>query len=154
MITAGKYYALYAQSPDFSIFDSFEKPSKAGEGKVLIHQSESLKQLVGTKIDSDNIIVINNKTHLITQGYRIQVYSGNNHRTSRDEATAIQNNIKELYPDLASDVKYYAPVWRLFVGNFRSFEEAELILRELRSKFPKIKNELYTVESEIYLPLD
>ena len=147
---------IHAQTPQFSIFDSFEASHSTGEGgKVVIHQSDAIKQLVGTRIDSENIDVLNGKTYLITEGYRIQVYSGNNQRTSKDEAYTLQSNIKELYPDIDTYVKYNAPFWRLHIGNFRSFEEASLILRELRGIFPQKKNEIYIIiENKIRLSLD
>ena len=153
---AGKYNVLCAQSPDFSIFDSFEKYPRSGEGKVVIHQPESVKKLVGTRIDSENIDNTNGITYIKTQGYRVQVYSGNNQRVSRDEAISLQEKIKELYhPDIiATYVEYNAPFWKLHVGNYRSFEEASQMLRDLRIKFPKTKNEIYIVEVEILLQLD
>jgi hypothetical protein len=152
-IVVGEHYLL-AQTPLFTIFDSFEEKPKPGEGKVIVHQSDALKQRVGTRIDSDNIDVVNGKTYLITQGYRVQVYSGNNQRTSRAEAQRLQQKIKEAYSDLATYVTFYAPFWKLHVGNYRSFEEASQMLRSLREKFPQSKNEIYIIEDDIRLPLD
>jgi hypothetical protein len=145
---------LHAQSPYFSIFDSLERPSNAAKGVVIIHQSESVKQLVGTRIDSENIDIINGKTFLITKGYRIQVYSGNNQRVSKDEAMEKQKKIKELYPDIRTYVIYNAPFWKLHVGDCRSYEEAANILRSLREVFPQHRNEIYIIEDDIRLPLD
>jgi len=155
VVTAlGGYSSVSAQMLHFSIFDSFEKTPRTGEGKVIIHQPETVKMLVGTRIDSENIDVYNGKTYLKTAGYRLQVYSGNNQRTSKAEATALQTKIKELYPDIDTYVDFYAPFWKLQVGNFRSYEEATLMLRDLRGSFPKVKNEIYIIEEEIRLPLD
>jgi Sporulation related domain. len=151
---SGMYNTVFAQSPQFSIFDSFNTSPKQGEGRVVIHQSEEIKQLVGTRIDSENIDVINGKTFLITMGYRIQVYSGNNQRTSKDEAHTLQTKIKEQYTDIPTYVIYNAPFWKLHVGDFRSFEEASLMLRELRNVYPQKKNEIYILEDNIRLPLD
>lgn len=153
ILTAGGFF-LQAQSPQFSIFDSFEKQSKQGEGTVVVHQSEALKRLVGTRIDSENIDIINGKTYLITVGYRVQVYSGNNQRRSKDEAFALQTKIKELYTSIDTYVTYHAPFWKLHVGNYRSFEEASFMLRELREKFPQKKNEIFIIEDDIRLSLD
>jgi hypothetical protein len=150
----GGYFTVSAQSPYFSIFDSFEKTPRPGEGKVIVHQPETVKMLVGTRIDSENIDVFNGKTYLKTAGYRLQVYSGNNQRTSKAEATSLQVKIKELYPDIDTYVDFYAPFWKLQVGNFRSYEEATLMLRDLRGTFPKVKNEIYVIEEEIRLPLE
>ena len=154
IMAAGGYNSIYAQSPHFSIFDSFEAPPKAGKGVVVIHQSNAIKQLVGTRIDNENVSVVNGKTHLITQGYRIQVYHGNTPRISKEEVTSLQAKLKELYPNMESDIRYNAPFWKLHVGNFRSFEEASLMLRELRRLYPKEKNEIYIIEDDIRLPLD
>jgi len=154
VIMAGVGNTLLAQSPNFSIFDSFDRSPQAGEGAVIVHQPEALKHLIGTRIDSDNIDILNGKTFLITQGYRVQVYSGNNQRTSRDEAQAIQESIKELHTDISTYLTYNAPFWKLHVGNYRSFEEASYMLRNLREAFPRIRNEIYIIEDDILLPLD
>jgi hypothetical protein len=145
---------VFAQSPAFSIFDSFERTPKPGEGKVIVHQSEAIKRLVGTRIDSENVDVVNGKTFLITQGYRVRVYSGNNQTKSRGEAIQMETKIKSLYKDIATYVTFYAPFWKLHIGNYRSFEEASLMLRSLHKEFPKIKNEIYIIEEDIRLPLD
>lgn len=145
---------LDAQSPQFSIFDSFDKQPKSGEGIVVVHQPETLKRLVGTRIDSENIDIVNGKTYLITRGYRVQVYSGNNQRASKEEATKLQAEIKNMYPDIETYVIYNAPFWKLHVGNYRSFEEASFKLRELREVFPRKKNEIYIIEDDIRLLLD
>lgn len=152
MISGG--HSLCAQSPHFSIFDSFERIPKSGEGTVVIHQSESLKQLVGTRIDSENIDVLNGKSYLKIQGFRVQVYSGNNQRTSKEEASNKQMRIKELYPDVETYVIYKAPFWILHVGDYRSVEEASYLHRSLREIFPQIKNEIKIVEDDIRLLLN
>jgi hypothetical protein len=148
------YGLIHAQSPHFSIFDSFENPSDPKAGIVVIHQSELLKQLVGTRIDSENIDIISGKTYLITEGYRIQVYSGNNQRTSKGEALEKQKQIKELYPDFRTYIIYNAPFWKLHFGDFRSYEEASYMLYRLREAFPQTRNEIYIIEDEIRLILD
>ena len=154
LMAVSGYNTIYAQTPHFSIFDSFDAPPKKGEGVVIIHQSENIKKLVGTRIDNENVVVSEGKTYLLTEGYRIQVYSGNNQRISKEEASTLQTKIKEVFIDTEADVKYNAPFWRLHVGNYRSFEEASLMLRELRSLFPQKKNEIYIIEDVIRLPLD
>ena len=153
MISAG-YNSVKAQSPYFSIFDSFDAPPKPGQGRIVIHQPEELKLLVGTRIDSENIDVTNGKTYLKTMGYRIQVYSGNLQQKSRVEAESLQKQITEQYPGITTYVEFDAPFWKLRIGDYRSFEEASLMLRELRRASPQKKNEIYILESNILLPLD
>ena len=145
---------LYAQSPVFSIFDYLEQPPRRGQGRVVIHQSDSIRKLVGTRIDGKNIEVISGKTFYITRGYRIKAYSGNNQRTSRKEADEMQAKIKKLYPEIRTNTGFSAPFWELYVGDFTSVEEASYTLRELHKAFPAIKNEIYIIETDIRLPLD
>jgi len=147
------HHAVTSQSPQNSIFESLSNP-KSGEGIIVVHQSEAMKRLVGTHMDSVNMNSLNGKTYISTRGYRIQVYSGNNQRTSKDEATSLQEEIKELYPDLESDIKFFSPVWKLFVGNFLTHQQAWSICRELRSAYPQMKNEIYVIEDDILLRMD
>ena len=153
MMIAGNHL-LCAQSPQFSIFDSFERPAKAGEGTVVVHQSESLRQIVGTRIDDNGIDIINGKTYLIAQGYRVQVYSGNNPRTSRGEAQEKQAKIKALYPGIETYVIYRAPFWILRAGDYSSFEEASYMHRSLKEAFPQDRNEIKIIEDDIRLLLN
>jgi hypothetical protein len=141
------------ESPYFSIFDMFEKTPEKGEGTVIIHQSEPLKKLVGTRIDSDNVDVVNGKTYLKTNGHRVQVYSGNE-RKAREHAEKLQDQLKKMYPDLQTYITYNAPFWKLHAGNYCSFEEASQMLRMLRQDFLQIKDEIYIVDDEIRLQLD
>jgi hypothetical protein len=152
-LIAGMAEVMSAQSPLFSIFDQFEQPSERGEGKVVIHQPESLKKLVGTRIDTDNLDIINGRTYIKTEGFRIQVYSGNT-RTSRNEAEQKQAQIRKLFPNTSAYLNYDAPFWKLHIGDYLSFEEASQMLRNLRSTFPQVKNEIYIIEDEINIPLE
>ena len=143
-----------AQAPLYSIFDALERQPKPGEGVVVIHQPDAIKRLVGTRIDSENIDLSNGKTHLKTMGYRIQVYSGNNQRTSKDETMNLQAKIKELYPGVETYPIFIAPFWKLYVGDYLTFEEASVMRRELQKLFAQHKNEIYIVEDEIRLLLN
>ena len=145
---------MYSQSPQYSIFESLEVRQKSGEGIIVIHQSDAIKRLVGTRIDSDKLNIINGRSYITTRGYRIQVYSGNNQRTSRGEATSLQQQIKGLFPYTESDTKFDAPFWKLHVGNFLTFEEASIMKRELLTVFPQKKNEIFIFEDDIRVLLE
>ena len=144
----------YAQSPQMSIFDALERYPKANEGAVAIHQSNAIKRLVGSRFDSENIEVVEGKEHLKTWGYRIQVYSGNNQRTSKSESEAMEIKIKNTFANLKTYRRLDAPWWRLHVGNFQSIEEAWVMVRELQKLFPQSKKDIYLVEDMISLPMD
>ena len=154
LFTAGGGSMTYAQSPQFSIFESLEARQKSGEGIIVIHQPDAIKRLVGTRIDSGKLNILNGKTYITTRGYRIQVYSGNNQKTSRGEASALQERIKGLFPNMESDTRFDAPFWRLHVGHFLTFEEASIMKRELLNVFPQKKNEIIIFEDDIRVLLD
>jgi hypothetical protein len=153
LLAIGGNNVISAQSPQFSIFDSFEQRAKPGEGTVVVHQSEAIKKLVGTRIDNENVVISEGKTFLTTRGYRIQVYSGNL-AASRAEAERLAGRIKELFPGLETDIKFSAPFWRLFVGNYLFHEEAATVRRELMRVFPQQRNEINIFEDDIRLLLD
>ena len=160
LLAMAGFCVLNAQSPQYSIFDALERQSNSKEGVVVIHQSDAVKRLVGTRIDSENIDVVNGKTYITTKGYRIQVYSGNiqvasgNNLTSRAETENLKTKIKEHFPDTEPYIIYEAPFWKLHVGDYLTYEEASIMLRELRKTFPQRRNEINIFESNINLLLD
>lgn len=156
------FVAMTAQKPHNSIFEALERPPNLGKGGVVIHQSESIKRLVGTRMDSVNVDIMNGKKHLKTMGYRIHIYSGNNQRSSpgsnqpisKVETETLKTKIIDLYPNVEAYTRFDAPWWSLYVGDYITLEEASVMKRELQKVFPQRKNEIYIVENEIRLPMD
>ena len=154
--------ALMAQN---SIFDELARKSPK-YGTVTIHQSAAIRKLVGavipaadksdkadSKSDLDFIAAITGNTNAAvertlndielaptekTEGhaYRVQVYSGNNQRQSMQEAQTIESQIKRAFPKLNVFRRYQAPVWKVFVGHFGTFEEAMYIKERIHKTFP------------------
>lgn len=139
--------------PAYTIFDNLEK-TKAGEGIVTIHQSEAIRKLVGACKFGKDVETTDDETFLKIQGFRTQVFSGNNQRESKDEAFSKEKEIKELFPDLPTYVTYTAPFWKLRVGDFRSHEEAYHVLRQLMAAFPSYAKEMYIIREEVKIPLN
>ena len=88
--------------------------------------------------------------YVTVRGYRIQVFSDNNQRRSKDEAYQKASMIKDADPELSTYVTFTSPFWRLRVGDFRSFEEANLKLIELKNTFPQFR-EMRVVKDMIRL---
>lgn len=65
-------------------------------------------------------------------GYRIQAYSGGNSREDRQKAERISGTIKTRFPDVPVYVHFYSPRWICRVGNFRTYEEAAKMLKEIK----------------------
>lgn len=65
-------------------------------------------------------------------GYRVQAYSGGNSRADRQKAENIGSAIKMRFPDLPVYVHFYSPRWICRVGNFRTYQEASNVLKEIK----------------------
>ena len=136
-----------------TIFDALSR-QEAGMGEVIVHQSAAIEQLIGERMAGVNVETTDSVAYLKIQGYRTQVFSGNNQRASKDEAFSKEKEIKELFPDIPTYVSYTAPFWKLRIGDFRSHEEAYHMMRQLMAAFPKYGKEMYIVREEIKIPLN
>lgn len=136
-----------------TIFDDLQT-SKPGKGDVIVNQPEALRKMIGVRMYGDNVEKTDSTAFLKIQGYRTQVFSGNNQRRSKDEAFEKEKMIKELFPNVPTYVTYTAPFWKLRVGDFRSHEEAYHMQRLLMTAFPSFGKEMYIVREEVKIPLN
>lgn len=135
-----------------SIFDSLQDTGP-GMGSVVIHQPDAVRNMVGKRLHGNNVEESNGEYFLIMDGFRTQIFSGNNQRSSKDEAFRKEKEIKEIFPELPTYVTYTAPFWKLRVGDFRSHDEAYHMLRSLKDAFPSYGKEMYIVSEKIKIPL-
>lgn len=66
-------------------------------------------------------------------GYRVQAFAGGNTRNDKQKAQQIGNAIKMKYPDQPIYVHFYSPRWICRVGNYRSYEEAHQMLKNIKA---------------------
>jgi hypothetical protein len=66
-------------------------------------------------------------------GYRVQVFAGGNGRADRQKAEHTGEEIKTLFPNEPIYVHFYSPRWVCRMGNYRTYEEAHDILRQVKS---------------------
>ena len=71
------------------------------------------------------------RSHKIT-GYRVQAFAGGNTRNDRQKAEQIGSNIKMNFPDQPVYVHFYSPRWICRVGNYKSFAEANRMLKAIK----------------------
>lgn len=67
-----------------------------------------------------------------TRGYRVQVFAGGNSRNDKLKAQQAGNDIKAAFPNQPVYVHFYSPRWICRMGNFRSYEEASQVLRQVQ----------------------
>lgn len=136
-----------------TIFDALQEPGP-GKGSVIINQAPAIRNMVGAHMFGANVEKSGEEAFLKVQGFRAQVFSGNDQRKSKDEAYQKEKEIKELFPDVPTYVKYDAPFWKVRVGDYRSHEEAFRMQRLLMSAFPTYAKEMYIVKEEVKIPLN
>lgn len=117
-----------------------------GQGKVTIHQDPQIEALIGTQS-----LATGEQKVLKVSGFRVQVYAGNNSRKARNEANSIAAKVKEYFPDLKVYTSFSSPRWLCRVGDFRSIEEADAMMRKLKAT--GVFKEVAIVREQITIPL-
>jgi hypothetical protein len=88
---------------------------------------------VTAKVDAAmDQMAVANKSVRYAQGYRIQIYSGNN----RDEANNARNRSYALFPEITPHMVYNQPTFRVKVGDFVDRLDAQRVYAGLLADFP------------------
>ncbi len=111
-----------------SIIDKLQQPKNGAV--VIVNQPVEFNML----LQRDTTAIEDR----LTSGYRIQVFSDNMQKRAKDQAYERARIIQESDPELATYVTFNSPFWRVRVGNYISYEEAAVKLRELKKQFPEI----------------
>lgn len=65
-------------------------------------------------------------------GYRVQVFAGGNSRADKLKAQKAGYAVKRAMPDQPVYVHFYSPRWICRVGNYRSYQEANRVLSQVK----------------------
>ena len=84
-------------------------------------------------------------------GFRIQAYAGNNTREAKNDAYRVASRIKDVFPRTEIYTSFNPPRWLCRVGDFRSIEEADAMMRRLKST--GVFKEVSIVRDQINIPL-
>lgn len=125
----------------------------AATGRVSLIQDVRLSELLGSKpkVYYANPDLQDPANKVKIKGYRIRVFSGNQQNVSKTKAYKIQDEINAKMPDLSTYVSFKTPNWRIMVGDYRTSEEANSMLRVLRKEFPSLGKEMFVVSEDIEL---
>lgn len=130
--------------------------SVAGKGHVSVYEDESIGNVLGRPMAPPRTVYTNSdgSTQFYrARGFKIQAFSGNNQRTSKNEALRKQQLINNAYAEHETIVLFESPFWRLRVGNFQTRAEAEEVLKEMVKSFPSFGKEMYIVVDEVKIPV-
>ena len=117
-----------------------------GQGKVTIHQDPRIEALIGMERPATG-----EQKVIKTSGFRIQAYAGNNTRQAKNDADRVASRVKEYFPELSVYTSFISPRWLCRVGDFRSIEEADAMMRRLKST--GVFKEVSIVRDQINIPL-
>ncbi|MDR2815293.1 MAG: SPOR domain-containing protein [Proteiniphilum sp.] len=128
----------------------------SGKGHISVYEDESITHVLGRPMTPPRTVYTGNDgatQYYRIRGYKIQAFSGNDQRTSKNEAQHKQQLINNAYPDLETVVLFESPFWRLRVGNFENRSDAEEVLKEMVKSFPSFGKEMYIVVDEVKIPV-
>ena len=100
-----------ALKPDMPV----AKPETEGSGEAEVDRSKKVMR----------------NSYKVT-GFRVQAYAGGNSREDKRKAEEARDKIKRAYPSEPVYVHFYSPRWICRVGNYRTQEEANRMLSNIR----------------------
>ena len=99
-----------------------------GSGRIEIIQPVQVENLLKMQI-------ANNRLQEGIPGYRIQIFSESG-QTARQKAEDLRREMMRNSPDMEAYLKHDAPNFKVFVGDFRTKNEALRELKKIMKIFP------------------
>ncbi|MCQ2222934.1 MAG: SPOR domain-containing protein [Bacteroidaceae bacterium] len=123
---------------------------------VVVHQDAEIEELVnGNSVASRDTASVDladeakkEKTsgpHTKADGYRVQIYMAGNTANDKAVVKGYAKRFKSRFPNVNAYVSFNSPHWVCTVGDYKTREEANEMLKQVRSSF----NTAYIVRSKI-----
>ena len=97
-------------------------------GQIEVIQPAQVEKLLKMQIS-------NNQLQKGIHGYRIQIFSLSG-QTARQKSDEARMNFMKNFPELEAYQDYTSPYWRIFVGDFRTKNEALREKKNIEKIFP------------------
>jgi len=110
------------------------RPAKQGNEKVATEKRMSQESDENISLGDDVVIAPKNKTYKKSYsitGFRIQIFSGDDSRNSRQRANATGSKFKNYFPTIPVYTHFFSPHWICRIGDFRTYEEANGYLHQI-----------------------
>ena len=128
---------------------------RPGQGNVMVYQDEAIEGILANPNPTDLPVYTSEDgltQYVKMSGYKIQVFSGNDQRRSKDEAYSKQKLINDRFEELETVVYFRSPRWILRAGNFRTRSEADAVMKQMIKQFPDFGKEMYIVSDTVKIP--
>ncbi len=135
---------LYVPMPRPLIFDSLEAKHPDYQCSLVeIHQDQRVERLL-----NDRRYNTSSRKAIMTQGYRVQVYSSNQQLTARQEALEMKQEMELSFLGVPVYVIYQAPSWKVRLGDFSNLNEAQMLRKQVVEKYPDMQGDVYVVKEQ------
>ena len=120
------------QLPEKNADETAQKAEQQKNRELTLKRRESYRDT--TTVDPSSIDTRKKvmRGGMKVNGYRVQAFAGGNQRKDRQKAEQIGSTIKASYPREPIYVHFYSPRWICRVGNYRTYEEANEMLQNIR----------------------
>ena len=103
----------------------FNTKSFAQQGSVTLSQDSKFEQLLNDKRKINSSLIANNR-------YKIQIFNGDNATSKK-----YLNDFKREFKQYECTIVFNTPIYKVWVGSFKTRIEAERNLEILQKKYPK-----------------
>ena len=125
-----------------SDIDSLQKPYILDDMLLVrVHQDSLIEALLKEKVYGISEMIE-------IDGFRVQIFSSNRQQTAKEEALSLEKKMTDAL-STAVYVTYISPFWKVRLGNFRTYEEANAFKVQLITQFPELQGDTYIVRDKI-----
>jgi len=100
--------------------------ASAQGGNITIKQDSKFEQLLNEKRKTNISTAENDR-------YKIQIFSGES-----DKAKNTLNQFRQEFSDLDGTIIFFTPIYKVWIGNFKTRIEAERNLIEIRKRYSNV----------------
>ena len=125
-----------------SDIDSLQKPYILDDMPLVrVHQDSLIEALLKEKVYGISEMIE-------MDGFRVQIFSSNRQQTAKEEALSWEKKMTDAL-STAVYVTYISPLWKVRLGNFHTYEEANAFKVQLITQFPELQGDTYIVRDKI-----
>ena len=109
---------------------------------VQVYQSAAVENLYREKATGKALQMVE------VAGYRVQIYSSNHQQLAKQEAMRLEKDMQSKI-DLPIYVSYVPPFWKVRVGDFATYVEAQEFKNNFVLQFPELVGDTYVVRDQV-----
>lgn len=115
-------------------------------GSVVVSQPASLDSITG---HASAAYAEDVPTSGRLYGYRVQVFSDNNIRTAKSNAEYRKRSVEQAMPGVRAYLTFESPYWRVRVGDYRTYGEADEAMHQIMQMFPAFASDVKIIKERI-----